>query len=219
MITKVTAHAGCEGTRAGSKENIVIALASGADVIEMDLRALNGQIYLSHGPLEADRLDTYLTFQQALELLKNSDVEVNCDLKEEEAFQIALDILKKMGMQERALFTGEIGACSQAETGCRCFYNVEHYHFAELGKQLSESDVCQLIEMYQKDGKRHISGFNVEYSMLTHEAMDLFAKEQVPISCWLVDEEHAIRKLLSEHVSYITTNCVKYAVSQRELMP
>lgn len=218
MITKVTAHAGCEGTQAGSKENIVTALESGADVIEMDLRALNGQIYLSHDPLEADRLDTYLTFQEALELLHRSNAEINCDLKEAGLLKMALDILRNMGMQERAFFTGELDACNKEETGCRCFYNVEHYHFVEQGKQLSEPAVRQLIQMYQTDAQKHIAGFNVEYGMLTPEVIRLFLKEKIPISCWLVDDECAIRRLIQDNVSYITTNCVKYAVSQRKML-
>ena len=219
MTTKVTAHAGCEGTQAGSRENIETALKSGADVIEMDLRALGDQLYLSHDPLQTDHLDAYLTFRQALELLQDCCAEINCDLKEAGVLRIALKILREMDMQERAFFTGEIDECHKAkEAGCRCFRNVEHYSFVEAGKQLSEQEVRRLIQLYQTDSEKHLTGFNVEYGMLTPEAIRLFAKERIPISCWLVDDEQAIRQLLRENISYITTDRVKYAVSQRELL-
>lgn len=219
MMTKVTAHAGCEGTQAGSKENIMTALRLGADVIEMDLRALNGEVYLSHYPLETGHLDAYLTFRQALELLQGSDVEINCDLKEAGVLKMALEILQGKGMQERAFFTGEVGGEPKAEeAACRCFRNVEHYGFVEEGKQLSAPEVHQLIRLYQSAEKEHIAGFNVEYGMLTREAIHLFAKENIPISCWLVDDEQAICQLLQENISYITTDRVKYAVSQREML-
>ncbi len=219
MMTKVTAHAGCEGTQAGSRENIMTALRAGADVVEMDLRVLDGEIYLSHYPLETEHLDTYLTFRQALELLQGCDVEINCDLKEAGVLKIALETLRGMGMQERAFFTGEIDCGSKSKgVVCRCFRNVEHYGFVKEGKQLSEPEVRRLIQVYQADGKEHIAGFNVEYGMLTREAIHLFAMENIAISCWLVNEEYAIRQLLEENVSYITTDHVKYAVSQRKLL-
>lgn len=219
MITKVTAHAGCEGTRAGSRENIMTALESGADVIEMDLRALNGKVYLSHFPLETDCLDIYLTFREALEILQDSDVEINCDLKEAGILKIALDILGETGMRERAFFTGEIESGHRVEEAdFRCFRNVEHYGFVEEGRQLSEPEVHQLIQVYRADQEKNLAGFNVEYGMLSPEAIRLFAKEHIPISCWLVDDERAIRQLLQEHISYITTDRVKYAVSQREIL-
>ena len=216
MITKVTAHAGCEGTPAGSRENILAALQSGADAVEMDLRALDGRIYLSHDPLEKEHLERYLTFRQALELLRDSEIEINCDLKEIGILGIAQETLKTINMQERAFYTGEVGSCQKTEEiKCRCFQNIEHYGFVEDGRQLSEAEVHKLIRVF-KTREPQLAGFNVEYGMLTQEAIDLFTKENVPLSCWIVDDERAICQLLRANITYITTNHVKYAIAQRE---
>ena len=91
----------------------------------------------------------------------------------------------------------------------------EHYGFVEDGRQLSEAEVHKLIRVF-KTREPQLAGFNVEYGMLTQEAIDLFTKENVPLSCWIVDDERAICQLLRANITYITTNHVKYAIAQRE---
>ena len=47
--TIITAHSGCEKTPENSREHILAAIASGAEMIEVDVRqAEDGTLYLSH---------------------------------------------------------------------------------------------------------------------------------------------------------------------------
>ena len=47
--TVITAHSGCEGTPDNSREHILAAIASGAEMIEVDVRqAPDGTLILSH---------------------------------------------------------------------------------------------------------------------------------------------------------------------------
>ena len=50
--TYITAHTGCEGTPWNSVEHIEAALASGAEVVEIDIQNDGERLYLSHDALE-----------------------------------------------------------------------------------------------------------------------------------------------------------------------
>lgn len=212
-MTKVTAHAGCEGTPKGTRENIETALRCGADAVEVDLRLLNGEIYLSHDALRKEALGAYLTFRQALELIEPSGAEINCDIKEAGALPAAFRILKSMGMERRAFFTGETGAAGECP-GLRCFRNVEFP--AGRGGTLPEEEARRLIAGYRSRKDPSLAGFNVEYALLTARTMRMLLAEGVPLSCWLVNDEPAIRRFLEAEIAYLTTDCVRYAVTQRE---
>ena len=47
-LTIITAHSGCEGTFPNSREHILEAIASGAEMIEVDVRRSGELLYLSH---------------------------------------------------------------------------------------------------------------------------------------------------------------------------
>lgn len=57
-IPLVTAHAGCLGTEPNSRASIERALASGADLLEFDLRlTVDGVVVLSHDPVSVESVD------------------------------------------------------------------------------------------------------------------------------------------------------------------
>ncbi|MCI8329707.1 MAG: glycerophosphodiester phosphodiesterase [Oscillibacter sp.] len=213
-MTKITAHAGCEGTPKGTRENIETALRCGADAVEVDLRLLNGEVYLSHDALREEALETYLTLRQALELIGPSGAEINCDIKEAVALPAAFRILKNMGMERRAFFTGETGAAAK-DPGLRCFRNVECPLLSGCEETLAEEEVRRLIAGYRSQRDPSLAGFNIEYGLLTAETMALFSAQGVPLSCWLVNDGLAIRQLLEAGVDYLTTDCVRSAAALR----
>lgn len=216
-MTKITAHAGCEGTLKGTMESIEAALRCGADVVEVDLRLLDGEIYLSHDALRADALDTYLTFRQVLGVICSSDVEVNCDIKEASAFPAALHVLRDMGIERRAFFTGDTSGVPELPTAeIRRFLNVENLPFVKNAKnKLSEKEAERLVNLYRSYNDPSLAGFNVEYTVLTEEAVRMLSSERVLLSCWLVNDRQAVCNLLDSGIAYLTTDCVKYAVAQR----
>lgn len=218
-MTKITAHAGCEGTVPGSRENIETAVRLGADVVEMDLRLLNGEVWLSHDLLDTEGFRTYLTLERALELLCGSHVEINCDLKEPEVFPHALRIIRRMDLESRIIFTGEfnprLGSCGDQY---RYFQNVEHLDGLSSERKLSGEDAGRLARHYQDNAGGSFCGYNISYKMLTPEALEALSAKRIPLSCWTVDDQSEIQALLRADITYLTTNLVRYAVGQRAML-
>lgn len=215
-MTKITAHAGCEGTLPGSREGIETAIRLGADVVELDLRLLEGVVWLSHDMLDASRLHTYLTLEQALGLFDGCHAEINCDLKEPEVLPYALETIRKMDLESRVIFTGEFEPDREPGQGkYRYFQNAELLCGTGPGEKLSRADAERMVEHYRNRGADVFGGYNVSYDMLTPETLRLLSGAGIPLSCWTVDERDAIRALLRMGVAYLTTNHVRYAVEQR----
>lgn len=218
-MTKITAHAGCEGTVPGSREGIETAIRLGADVVEIDLRLLDGVIWVSHDLPDISKLHTYLTLEQALQLLCGSNVEINCDLKEAAVFPHALKIIRQMNLESRIIFTGEFQPNFQcAGDRYRYFQNAEHLFDMTPEQKLSRENVEQLMTYYQRNATGVFGGYNISYKMLTPETLQMLSGTGIPLSCWTVDEGNVISALLREDIAYLTTNQVRNAVQQRSAL-
>ena len=218
-MTKITAHAGCENTAPGSREGIETAISLGADVVEIDLRLLDGRIWLSHDLPDTARMHTYLTLERALEVLRGSRAEINCDLKDEEAFPHALKIIRRMNLESRVIFTGEFrpGFLCDGDR-YRYFQNAEYLFGMDPGRKLSQADAEHLVAYYRSNGSKFFGGYNISYKTLTPQTLQTLSRAGVPLSCWTVDEEHSIDFFLRENIAYLTTDQVKYAVRQRAVL-
>ena len=73
----------------------------------------------------------------------------------------------------------------------------------------------QLIEYFNKIDNPTIIAYNVNYRMLSIEALDLFIEAKVPLSCWTVDNQDAIQSLINKNIEFITTNNILYAMKIR----
>ena len=215
-MTKITAHAGCEGTPPGSREGIETAIRLGADVVELDLRLWDGVVWLSHDMLDTGRLHTYLTLEQALGLFCGCNAEINCDLKEPEVLPYALETIRKMDLGSRIIFTGEFDPdLEQGKGQYRYFQNAELLCSIGPEGKLSRADAEQMVEHYRDHAADIFGGYNISYDMLTPETLRLLSGAGIPLSCWTVDEQDAICTLLRMGIAYLTTNHVRYAVEQR----
>ena len=64
MKPMITAHSGCEGTARDSMESVELALALGADAIEMDIRrAPDGLLYISHDRQTGSEIESKHTLE------------------------------------------------------------------------------------------------------------------------------------------------------------
>lgn len=214
-MTRIIAHAGCEGTAGGSRENLAAALARGADLVELDLRTWGGEVYLSHDPLDPERLERYLTLEQALDLLGGR--ELNCDLKEPEAFAPALARLRRAGEEHLAVFTGEY-RLRLPEPGARYrrFQNTEHLGIVAPHETVTPQAAQALIDCWRRSGDPTLAAYNAEASTLPPQALESFRRAGVPVCCWTVDRPGDIAACLAAGVDYLTTNRVGRAVRCRE---
>lgn len=215
-MTQIIAHAGCGGTVPGSVENIEYAVREGADYVELDLRCLNGCIYLSHNQIDRSCLYSYIMLQDALSLIHDSGIQINCDLKEADEFETVLSVLRDMHMEERTLFTGEYrNEFYRPDAKYRHFTGPEHTGIVKAHEIISTEAAEALVKYYRSSTDRTLSGLNIEYTTLPKASLHIFQEREIPVSCWTVDEKNVIGEFLKLGVNYITTNDLAFTVRRR----
>ena len=82
MKPMITAHSGCEGTARDSMESVELALALGADAIEMDIRrAPDGLLYISHDRQTGSEIAKKHTLEAVFRRIADTPMKFNCDIK------------------------------------------------------------------------------------------------------------------------------------------
>ena len=105
-LTVITAHSGCEGTPPNSREHILAAIASGAEMLEVDIREKNGLLYLSHD--EGVDPAACVSFEELLDLISPVPaLRVNCDVKTDGLIEPVMAAATAKGQGRRILFTGQ----------------------------------------------------------------------------------------------------------------
>ena len=104
----ITAHSGCEGTPDNSLASVKKGIASGADCVEIDVRADgHGKLWLTHD-LPED-FSALVSLEEAFALIRDSGIAVNCDLKEYDALLPALALADQCGIApDKLIFSGSV---------------------------------------------------------------------------------------------------------------
>ncbi len=211
-MNMITAHSGCDNTVDGSEEYILTAIKNGADCIELDLRLFNGEVLISHDPINKSHLSSYLNIYKAIDIIKSTNIKINCDIKEEEVFEPALRIFKEKNIDERIIFTGSFKLHNKSEDiKHSCFINVENMEIEQIDGVLTYESAEKVINKLESlKNEFHISGINVDYTRLSDEAVLLFHKNKIKVSCWTVDDKDDLVRILKYNLYNITTNNVYY---------
>ena len=103
--TVITAHSGCENTPPNSIEHIEAAIASGAEMIEVDVRMAEGTLVLSHDvPEDASSLPT---LRKCFEMVAPAEnLHMNIDVKTEGLIPHVMALAGEFDLCERIIFTG-----------------------------------------------------------------------------------------------------------------
>lgn len=220
-MTKIIAHAGCEGTKAGSLANIMIAIDSKVDCIEIDVRSKGDAVLLSHDPLVEG--NEYVTFETVIDLIKSTSITLNCDMKEWSAITALLKILDKFNFKDRVFFTGNIDDQYLLSRGLGFYKNIDlvadkfKVTDGKYAEVLTKEDAIFLIDFYKKSGfVENVIGYNCIYVSMTEEILAIFRENNIPICCWTVDEEEDIDRFLSWKIDYMTTNKIIYATNKKQ---
>jgi glycerophosphoryl diester phosphodiesterase len=107
----ITAHAGSENTDDDSFESVERGILSGADIVEVDVRAdRRGTLVLSHDEDETREYRGHPELGAALELIARfRSTGINCDIKEPEVILPLLDMAASRGLGPGQLvLTGEV---------------------------------------------------------------------------------------------------------------
>lgn len=206
--TVITAHSGCEGTEPGSKENILSALSSGAEMLEVDVRKHGDLLFLSHDECDNPEGHTTLDFVFG-ELAKNPQMRINCDVKTTELIAPVMELAKKHGVENAIVFTG---MCNHEYEDINKYGGELWYSMWPWMGELSEE--IEKAVSYCKEISCPV--INPHYSMITDETFALLEQNGIRFSAWTADDEAEIRRLLKLGVINITTRKPVLALKLRD---
>ena len=202
--TVITAHSGCEKTPDNSREHILAAIDSGAEMIEVDVRrADNGVLYLSHDV--PDDIGIRPTLRDLFELIgPEENMRMNLDAKTEGLVEPVMALAKEYGLTGRIIFTG---SCNSDRLLAKSLG-------ADVWRSMWQGDsVPDGIRASKEDGSPYL---NVHYSMITEEYDRELRKIGAGFSAWTVNDEENIRRFLKMGISNITTRTPRLALRLRK---
>lgn len=202
--TVITAHSGCEDTPENSLAHIRAAFASGAEMLEVDLRmAPDGTLYLSHDVPEDITQRPLL--KELLELVaKEKNVGINLDAKTEGLVSAAMEQVRAFGLTNRVIFTG---SCTH-ERALAVSLGSDVWHNLEEGESVEHG-----LEFFLQAGSPYL---NVSYRLINDETNALLRGLGRGFSAWTVNDEENLRRYLRMGVVNITTRKPVLAMKLRK---
>lgn len=201
--TVITAHSGCEETAPNSIEHINAAIASGAEMIEVDVRNVDGVLRLSHDVPEAP--ESYVTLRECFALVApEKNLHMNIDVKTEGLLEPVMALAKEFDLCQRIIFTG---ACNE-DRALALSLGGDMWRSMWPGQEIADG-----IAANKKDGSPFL---NVAYCMITEENNKALCEAGYGFSAWTVDKEYFLRLFLKMGVSNITTRRPVLAMKLRK---
>lgn len=190
--TVITAHSACEGTAPNSIEHIKAAIASGAEIIEFDVREAGGALILSHDVPEHPELCP--TLREAFALIApEENLHMNVDVKTEGLIPSVMELAREFDLCRRIIFTG---ACN-GDRALAQSYGGDMWRSMWPGQEITDG-----IAANKEDGSPFL---NVAYCMITPENNKALCEEGFAYSAWTVDKEYFLRLFLKMGIANITT--------------
>ena len=216
MNTMITAHSGADGTADNSWEFVYHALTGSADALEVDVRmAEDGVLRLGHN----DTSPSAPSLEGVFEMLSDSNLKINCDLKEPKLEKKAAQLAKDAGILGRLVFSGSVDPARVPEGIC-VFWNIE-----ECVRDVYErcpDDFDYRLEAAEAACKKckeaGISVLNVYERIADDKFLEILAENGIDASVWTVDEAERIGYFIKKGVKNITTmQTLKAAALLKEL--
>ncbi len=201
----VTAHSGCLGSRPNGREHIGLAIASGADQVELDIRlGPDGRVVLAHDEGLAPDGSEVLELGEAFELLSGGGMVMNLDAKEPEAAIAAAGLARRRGCEDSIVFSGlgpeEVSLARDRIPGFRYLLNADSLLPASGYGSGQIRAACRMVAEYA------CCGLNLHHLAATKELMDYARPRCVPVMLWTVDTEDEMIAALELGPYSLTTN-------------
>lgn len=194
--TIITAHSGCEGTAANSREHILAAIASGAEMMEIDVRMEDGHLYLSHD-VPASIADC-VSLEECFSLIAPHErLMINCDVKTDDLVAPVASLAIGLGLVHRVVFTGQ---CNHALTQVRAL-GADMWHSLWMTDH-PDQDIDAAREAIRRSGCRAL---NMDFHMASEAQHTRLTAAGLQMSVWTVDREEDLRAFLRMGVFNITT--------------
>lgn len=196
----LTAHTGCEGTKANSLDAITVGFVSGADIVEFDLNFnAEGVAVLSHdepkgGEVTLDEAFAHLEKFPSLKV--NVDVKTTLDLKQ------VVECAEKHNLLDRIFYTGIteefVEAVKNSTPDVMYYLN----YGVDVLKAKNPEYLSELVEKVKSTGA---VGINMNYRGCTPELVKTFHENNLLVSVWTVSNRFDMRRIYGYGADNITT--------------
>lgn len=222
------------------------AVALGADIVEMDVRrAPDGVLRISHNRITPEEYEKKPTLMDVFRRLKDTNLSLNCDVKEQAALYNTLDMAASIGFgKERLVLSGctspeQIVRDSSLTEKARIYVNIEELlkflYFAEhapayapaFGTLMTEPWVLlkeeslsgQWLDAVVQFVKSFpVQGINLPFRCLTNDFVEKLHSAEIPFSVWTVNDPANMEYCIRANAENITTLEVKLALQQRKAL-
>ena len=222
----ITAHSGCDGTPDNSMEHILKAIELGADCIEIDVNMdEQGKMWLTHNLLED--YSGCVSLEEALGVIVQSGLAINCDLKAEKLLYPTLEAAEKAGFErERLIFSGALNVevlrkDPSIARRARIFLNLEQIypclpyerpHDRDEEGVYFDAHVEEIAAVVNEVGAECI---NPSFRVMKPERIRLARRHGIQLSLWTVNEDADQAVLLKQDILNMTTRNVTGALKKR----
>lgn len=198
----ITAHTGAYNTPMNSLDFVKTAIDKNAAVVELDIRQRpDSTLVMSHDIVVTNNDGVEL--ESALELLKNTNIQINLDIKETKVLNSLYAMLTEYNLVEQSFLTGietiNVKAVKESDcAGMRYYLN----YMPSRTKVFFDDYRQKLIEVLEESGA---IGINCNYKFASSQLSSLLHKKGYKLSVWTVDTERKAKKMLACKPDNITT--------------
>ncbi len=198
----ITAHSGCEKTPDNSIEHIRTAIASGAEMFEIDINRSeqDGILYLTHN-LQED-YSSCPTLAKCFEIAaEHPSICINCDVKTFGLTKSVIELAKEYGMESRILFTGSVAPKELPVLNA----SASDWWLSLWESDHEPEDLANACNTYRElNGLYQI--INLDQCMVNDRVIRTMQETGHTLSVWTVNNEDNIRRLMQTGVvANITT--------------
>ena len=195
----ITAHTGCEGTKANTIEAMEAGYKAGADIVEFDLNFDGDKPVLSHGKVKGGET----TFEDACKFLaEHPTLKANIDVKKTDNMPAVLTLITAYGLNLRVFFTG-VGKdkVETVKTGCP---GIAYYYncYPNLLKINNQKYLDELAQEVKDSGA---IGINMHQLFISKKLVKTFHDNGLLVSIWTINDPYFATRAIYYAPDNITT--------------
>ncbi len=196
----ITWHAGALKTTPNTLESIEIAINNNAEIIEIDVTFRpSGTPVIIHSAAPAE--NEGILFEDAIELLANSNCKVNLDIKSTANLSAVDEIINKYEMMSRVFYTGVFE--DWVET-VKANSQIPYYlNYSVSRKESKKADAAQAVA--DKAKTLGVIGINANFRGVRKQFSDVMHKNGLEVSLWTANRKREMKKVIKASPDNITT--------------
>lgn len=198
----ITAHTGAFDTEDNSLESVKVSIEHKVQVLEIDVRCRpDSTVVIGHDIIMTNNDGVELS--TVFELIKDSDVLVNLDIKETRALKGLRKLITEYGLENQVFLTGiEYLQVKSVKEDCPDIAYYLNYKPSRF-KIFTEDYQQKIVELMEKTGA---VGINCNYVYASKTLANTLHKNGYKLSVWTVDKKSSLKRALVCNPDNITTH-------------